>query len=379
MGETRIFALTVNQERLTKTNKMHIKTLELTNYRNHKNLALDFSKDITLITGENGSGKTNIIEAINLLSTGKGFKSSFDKETICYEEKSSTIKGVITKEAENSEETEVRIGVMIEKTEDITNKSIKTVKINGKPARIGALSDNFNTVLFSPLEMNLLVNGPSQRRDFLDTLLSQGDSEYKKNLSDYTKVRRQRNKVLETIRETQAGYAQLKFWNERLVNYGKDLQKKRNEFFEYLNANINETVQKVDVKIKTQVKYLINPALEEKLENIQEREIAAGTTLIGPHRDDFMFTSVEYGENQDLAKYASRGQQRTLILGLKLCELNYLRERIKDKPVLLLDDIFSELDENHRKAVEELVYSQQTIITSTDKPLEYKDLPRIEL
>ncbi|HDQ15639.1 MAG TPA: DNA replication/repair protein RecF, partial [Bacteroidetes bacterium] len=356
---------------------MHIKTLELTNYRNHKNLALDFSKDITLITGENGSGKTNIIEAINLLSTGKGFKSSFDKETICYEEKSATIKGVVIKEAENSEETEVRIGVMIEKTEDITNKSIKTVKINGKPARIGALSDNFNTVLFSPLEMNLLVNGPSQRRDFLDTLLSQGDSEYKKNLSDYTKVRRQRNKVLETIRETQAGYAQLKFWNERLVNYGKDLQKKRNEFFEYLNANINETVQKVDVKIKTQVKYLINPALEEKLENIQEREIAAGTTLIGPHRDDFMFTSVEYGENQDLAKYASRGQQRTLILGLKLCELNYLRERIKDKPVLLLDDIFSELDENHRKAVEELVYSQQTIITSTDKPLEYKDLPRI--
>ncbi len=346
---------------------MFIKQLELTNYRNHKNLKLEFSSETTLITGENGSGKTNIIEAINLLSTGKGFKAGFDKEVVNFNEESATVKGQVEKDAKNGEKSDLKIGVMIQKLSVEGNKSSKTAKINGKPVKIGALSNNFNTVLFSPLEMNLLVNGPSQRRDFLDILLSQGDDEYKKNLTDYTKVKRQRNKVLETIRETSTGFAQLKFWNERLIKHGKALQEKRKEFFEYLNENINGIVQKVDPNIETTVKYLINPALEEKLASYQGREIASATTLIGPHRDDFMFTSVEYGQGQDYSKYASRGQQRTLILGLKLCELTYLEKKLGDKPVLLLDDIFSELDGNHQKALEGVIGGQQTVVTSTEE------------
>lgn len=358
---------------------MYIKQLELTNYRNHKNLTLEFSDKITLITGENGSGKTNIIEAINLLSTGKGFKAGFDKETIDYQKETATIKGLIIKEAPNEVKTELRIGVMIQKLNEEGNKSSKTVKINGKSTRIGALSNNFNTVLFSPLEMNLLVNGPSQRRAFLDTLLSQGDDEYKRNLSDYIKVRRQRNKVLENIRETGAGYAQLKFWNERLIKRGEAIQAKRKDFFEHLNKNINKVIQKVDPKIETTVKYIINPAIEEKLAFYEPREVAAATTLLGPHRDDFIFTSEKYGQNQDLSKYASRGQQRTLILSLKLCELNYLEKKLVEKPVLLLDDIFSELDENHKNALEKVIFDQQTIITSTEKPNSYKNSPVISL
>jgi DNA replication and repair protein RecF len=358
---------------------MYIKHLELNNYRNHKDLKLDFSKETTLITGNNGSGKTNIIEAINLLSTGKGFKADFDREVISYRGENTTVKGQVMKAPLNKEIYELRIGVMIQKLEDDTNKSSKTVKINGKATKIGALSNNFNTVLFSPLEMNLLVNGPSKRRDFLDNLLSQGDDEYKKNLSDYTKVKRQRNKVLESIRETGAGFAQLKFWNERLIKHGKFLQDKRKEFFEYINDNINAVIQKIDPNMETSVKYLIKPAIEEKLTLYQPREIASATTLIGPHRDDFIFTSKEYGTNQDFSKYASRGQQRTLILGLKLCELNYLEKKLEDKPVLLLDDIFSELDENHRKALEKVICNQQTIITSTESSSLYEKALSIPL
>ncbi|MBP8960770.1 DNA replication and repair protein RecF [Patescibacteria group bacterium] len=347
---------------------MQITKLELINYRNHKNLSMEFAENTTLIIGGNGSGKTNIIEAINMLSTGKGFKASFDREVINYKEKSSTIKGNITRETnDDTLKKEIKMGILIQKDQDESNKSIKTAKINGKPLKIGNLSNSFNTVLFSPLEMNLLVNGPSKRRDFLDTILFQRDDAYKKDLSNFTKVRRQRNKILETLREKGSGYAQLKFWNEKLIQHGKSLQEKRKQFFEYINDHINDVIKKIDPNIETKVKYLINPALEEKLVLYQQKEIFAGATLVGPHRDDFIFTSKEYGETQDFSKFASRGQQRTLILALKLCELSYLEQRIGEKPVLLLDDIFSELDEKHQMALKNVIGEQQTIITSASE------------
>lgn len=346
---------------------MRINQISLTNYRNHKALDLEFSPNSTLILGENGTGKTNVLEAINFLATGSGFKSEFDREVITATENSATITGQVTRLNQGSEqgEKEIKIGILIQKAGDEGNKSAKTAKINGKPARIGDLSNNFNTVLFSPLEMNLLINGPSKRRDFLDNLLSQSNNEYKKELSKYIKVRRQRNKVLETIREIGSGFAQLKFWDEKLIEYGTYLQEKRKEFLSYTNKNINLIGQKIDPQIETKIKYLEVDLSEEILKQYQPKEIITATSLVGPHRDDFIFTSQEYGENQDFSKYASRGQQRTMILSLKLCELGFLREKLGEDPVLLLDDIFSELDFNHQTALEKIIGEQQTILTST--------------
>lgn len=346
---------------------MKINQISLINYRNHKILNLEFSPDSTLILGENGTGKTNILEAINFLATGSGFKSEFDREVITATEISTTVTGQITRLNQDTGqgEKEIKIGILIQKIGNEGNKSLKTAKINGKSTKIGNLSNNFNTVLFSPLEMNLLVNGPSKRRDFLDNLLSQSNDEYKKELSKYTKVRKQRNKVLETIREIGSGFAQLKFWDEKLIEYGTSLQKKRAEFLNYANKNINSIGQKIDPQLETKIKYLKVDLSEEILKQYQAREIITATSLVGPHRDDFVFTSLEYGENQDFSKFASRGQQRTMILSLKMCELEFLREKLGEDPVLLLDDIFSELDINHQEALKKIIGGQQTILTST--------------
>jgi len=351
---------------------MILKQLELTNYRNHLEKTFDFDEKVTLIVGPNGAGKTNILEAIYLLSTGKPFKATYDREAINHSKEIATIKGVIKRESK-----EIRVGMLIEKSQKYENASSKKVKINGKSIRIGAVSQFSNSVLFSPLNMGLLTASPSKRRRFLDDILNQTDENYKKALKGYTKARRQKNKILEMIRGAGRGKTQLGYWNEKMFQLGSEIQEKRKHLIEYFRQNLNDKIEAIDSTLITDVEYNVNPINKERLEVYQKKEVAAGTSLIGPHRDDFL---LRHGNgNRNVGNYASRGEQRTLILGLKICELGYIEGVVKEKPILLLDDIFSELDEKHKSALKEIVAKQQTILTATETPRGFEDNTRINL
>ncbi len=359
---------------------MNIKHLELKNYRNHSDLKIDFDQKITLITGLNGSGKTNIIEALHFLSTGKPFRARYDRDVIHHTKNFATIKGLV-KKREQEKPKKIGIGILIKKSPKYENSSSKKVKIDGKSVRISDLSKITNTVLFSPLDMDLLISSPSNRRNFLDNILEQSDSNYKKTTRDYKKARRQKNKILEIIQETGKALSQLEYWNKKVLNRGVEIQEKRKNLIEYFNKNLNLKLKQSDPKLDCFVEYDINKMSKERLQEYEQKEIAARTSLIGPHRDDFLLTAKDRSNKKkiDLGNFSSRGQQRTLILALKLCELDYLENSKGERPILLLDDIFSELDEEHKKTLKSLVLQQQTIITATEIPEDFTSFPEIKL
>jgi len=349
---------------------MILKQLELKNYRNHLDRAFSFDKKVTLIIGPNGAGKTNILEAIYLLSTGKPFRAMYDRDVITHSKDSATIKGVIKKENK-----EIRVGILIEKNQKYKNASIKRIKINGKSVRISTVSQFSNSVLFSPLNMDLLTASPSTRRRFLDDVLTQTEEGYKKALRDYTKARRQKNRILEIVRETGKGESQLDYWNQKMLQVGSEIQGKREHLIKFFSGDLNDKIKTMDLSLTVNIEYNISSLNKKRLEEYHEREIAAGTSLIGPHRDDFSITQ----EGRNVGNYASRGQQRTLILCLKICELEYIEKTVKERPILLLDDIFSELDKDHRATLKKIVGRQQTILTATETPVGFEDSPKINL
>jgi len=238
----------------------------------------------------------------------------------------------------------------------------KKLLINGVPKRLIDFAGNFKTVLFGPWDMDLVTGPPPLRRKFLDTVLSQVDREYRRAILSYEKGLRQRNRLLFRIREEGLSRGQLLFWNQLLMKNGDYISAKREELINVINfkGDLNNT--------KFEITYDRSSISEGRLKQYAEEEIAAATTLVGPHRDDFLFRiQVNKKETRDLAIYGSRGEQRMGILWLKLRELAFVEETTNEKPTLLLDDILSELDHQHRKIVVELAKGQQTVITTADE------------
>ena len=349
---------------------MILKQLELINYINYLDKSLSFDENVTLIVGPNGAGKTNILEAIYLLSTGKPFRATYDRDVITHSKDSATIKGVIKRESK-----EIRVGIQIEKNPKYKNTSTKRIKINGKSVRVSTVSQFSNSVLFSPLNMDLLTASPSTRRHFLDDVLNQTDENYKAALRDYTKARRQKNRILEIVRETGKGGSQLDYWNQKMLQVGGEIQGKREHLIKFFRGNLNDKIKIMDLSLTVDIEYNISSLNKKRLEEYYRREIAAGTSLIGPHRDDFSITQ----KGKNVGNYASRGQQRTIILCLKICELEYIEKTVGERPLLLLDDIFSELDEDHRSTLRKIVGRQQTILTATEVPKGFENNPVINL
>ncbi len=202
------------------------------------------------------------------------------------------------------------------------------------------------------------------------------DKKYKKAISDYKKAIRQRNKLLEQIREFGMGRDQLEYWTEKVIENGEIIQEKRNEFFNFANSKINEFSTLLnDTDTDYEIDYVKNIINKTRLENYSSAEVAAAKTLIGPHRDDFLVKI----NGHDVSKYGSRGQKRTAILALKLCEIEYIENQLQRRPILLLDDIFSELDDDHKISVLDIVKLQQTIITTADRNDLKNGIPVIEL
>jgi DNA replication and repair protein RecF len=370
-----------------------ISSLKLNSFRNFENKSLEFSPDITVIVGHNAIGKTNILEALFLLSTGRSFKARHESEMLAYGQELARVSAAIChmpygvgyeNHTPYSLEHIANLEVVI--TSGSNGWPKKRLLVNGVPRRAIDFAGNFKTVLFGPWDMDLVTESPSIRRKFLDTVLSQTDREYRRCLLSYEKGLRQRNKLLWRIREEGVPRSQLLFWNQLLIKNGNYITQKREEFIDFVNNTeekintnkpINTNKYQFPMKISYQLEYDPSAISEGRLEQYKNEEVSAATTLVGPHRDDMQFKiyNFEFTNERDLAAYGSRGEQRMGILWLKMAELDYIEKNSKNegietsstRPTLLLDDIFSELDHGHRDTVMELARRQQTIITTADE------------
>ncbi len=353
-----------------------IQKIKLTDFRNFKSKTLEFSDKITTIVGPNASGKTNILESLFLLSTGKSFKARVESEMLGYDTELARISGAISymphaisKENHIAESIEHNTELEVVLTEGSNGWPKKRLLVNGVPKRMIDFAGNFKTVLFGPWDMDLVTESPSIRRKFLDNVLSQVDREYRRSVMSYEKGLRQRNKVLWRLREDpessfgRSGRSMLAFWDQLLIKNGNYISQRRHEFIEFANAgNYQLSITNF------QLEYDPSTISEGRLDQYKNEEVAAATTLVGPHRDDFVFEIRNpKSEIRNLASFGSRGEQRMGVLWLKMAELNFIQEKTGERPTLLLDDIFSELDHEHRDVVATLANKQQTIITTADE------------
>jgi len=335
---------------------MNLNSLSLQNFRNYKKQVFSFSDNIGLIVGKNGSGKTNILEAIYLLATGRSFRATKEQQMILYGEEIGRVIGLVE-------------GVSLEivlTTGEVGGQRAPSKKyvINGLGKRKMDFVGQVRAVLFRPEDIELVLGSPAERRHYLNDVLEQVDREYRRSSLAYQKGLRQRNKLLERIREREAERKQLLFWDQILLRNGEVIFKKRQEFIEFINQKLQGKTSEL------QLNYDFSAISPARLRQYADREVGAASTLVGPHRDDFEFILKRRGKlKKDLAIYGSRGEQRMAILAVKLNELEFIEEVTKDKPLLLLDDIFSELDEENRDVVLKLLDKHQTIITTTDEKL----------
>lgn len=351
---------------------MAISSIQLFNFRNFKKREIEFSPKTTVIVGPNASGKTNILEAIYLLATGKSFRARVEAEVVNYREEVARVCGEISQNNKTLEDkgkqitkleavlTRGKIKIGDEKYEKVPRKKLL---INGIAKRLFNFAGILKVVLFGPWDLELVTESPSVRRSFLDNVLSQVDREYRRAILSYEKGLRQRNKLLYRIREEGISRSSLLFWDQLLIKNGNYISDKRNEFIGFVNGTCDLNSQDFSLT------YDSSAISEGRLNQYEEEEVAAATTLVGPHRDDFVFKlkKNKKGNYHDLSRFGSRGEQRMGVLWLKLAELSFIESVTQETPTLLLDDIFSELDAEHRKIVMNLVDEQQTIITTADE------------
>ncbi len=351
-----------------------IEKIRLTNFRNFKTKNFNFSDTVTVIIGPNASGKTNILESVFLLSIGKSFKAGVEQEIINYNADIARISGSFGELKLEAILTRGLIDIGNDHPEKVARKKLL---VNGVPRRLIDFAGNFKAVLFGPWDMDLVTESPSLRRKFLDTVLSVVDREYRRSILSFEKGVRQRNKLLFRIREEGVPRSQLLFWNQLLIKNGDYITLKRQEFIEFINSRLGPQATKYSLKYDRSI------ISEGRLAQYSEEEIAAATTLVGPHRDDFQFqiTNSNLKIKRDLAAFGSRGEQRMGVLWIKMAELDFVEKKTGEKPTLLLDDIFSELDHVHRDIVMEITKSQQTIVTTADPHFVtgFKKVDKIEL
>ena len=336
---------------------MYIKELNLNNYRNYENQKIVFNNNINILYGNNAQGKTNIVEAIYLCAYGKSFRAKKDKELIKFNENTSKVEIKVEKKDRSGKINAV-----------INDK--KTFYINDiKQNKISDIIGKINIVIFTPDDISIIKEGPARRRKFLDMFISSLKPNYIHLLNSYNNALEQRNNYLRLIKTESKTEELLDIWDEQLSNYSYKIYQYRKVYIEKIEEKIDVIHKKItkcgNENIK--IKYISNGKEEkgflENLKKTRKLDIKRGFTSTGIHRDDFII----YINDRPITIFGSQGQQRTIILTLKLCELQIIKEEIDDSPILLLDDFMSELDENRRVNFFDNVKENQVIITCTDK------------
>ena len=347
---------------------MLIKQIQLDHFRNYSKKEFLFSSGNTLIVGPNAIGKTNLLEAIYLLATGKSFRAQLDNEMIGYGQEFAKV----TAKIKNSQENE-QLQIILTTGQFLGRRiAKKKYLVNGVARRMMDFVGNLRVVFFGPEDLKIILNSPSVRREWLDTILEQVDKEYRRASLSYHKGLRQRNRLLEQIREGGKPTSVLFFWNRLLLENGQILTDKREELIDFIN-------QQPGYFDHLKIAYEKSIISQQRLDHYQEREIASGVTLTGPHRDDFLIFSQNHNQERDLHAFGSRGEQRTAVFSLKLAELEFISHKTGERPLLLLDDIFSELDHQRRERLLEIIPKQQTIISISDiQLLDKKDLKKMK-
>lgn len=338
---------------------MILKSVSFYHFRNFDKKHFKINPSLTIILGDNAKGKTNLLEGIYFILRGEGFRESREEQLIIFNEKNGYVDAKL-EDRKNQDITNLRIDLSITDLGLVKTYFLEKTK----KGRFSYLKNLISVVLFSPEQIEVVDRTMSVRREYFDKFLSGVDSEYKKHLSSYSQALRKRNKILELHFRNPNIKQELDFWNKYLIDHGSYLSKKRREYIDYLNSNRN-----IDSK-EFSIIYKPNHLSSERFEASHDRELLIRRTLIGPHRDEYnIFLVNKKTEKKDIHMYGSRSEQRLGLFWLKINELKYLEDMFKRKPILLLDDIFSELDHNNQKLIFNLIGNYQTVMTSTEKEL----------
>ena len=334
---------------------MWLKKIHLFNFRNFSEKSFNFNPFITIILGENSKGKTNLLEAIYFLLNGKGFREQKEIELIKFEKEKAIVEGYF------EEKDHVFFHqILIEKNIKGVEKKYFIDKIRKNQYQF--LKTSTKAVIFFPEQLKIINEGPEERRNYFDRLLSEEDSEYRKRLNNYFNGLKKRNKLLEDFSEDKklSFLEDLYFWNKYLINESYYLIEKRKEYCSFLNQH-----SFLDNK-EFFIEYQPNIIDEEKLNFIFKEEIKQKKTLIGPQRDNFLIF-IKDQKQKNIHLFGSRSEQRLGLFWLKINEIRYFEKKFKIRPILLLDDLFSELDIKNRKLILNLIKNYQTILTTTEK------------
>lgn len=334
---------------------MIIKSIDLQNFRNYELQNIEFDGKTNILYGDNAQGKTNVLESIFVAGTTKSHKGCKDYEMISFDKDEAHIKAIMCRN-----NIDYRIDMHIKK-----NKN-KGIAVNGVPIKKAVeLYGIVNIIFFSPEDLNIIKSGPSSRRKFMDMELCQLDKIYVSNLMNYNRTIEQRNRLLKDIGFHPELKDTLYIWDLQLVKYGGEIIDKRLEFVRKLNLIVEEIHSKLTGgKEKLVISYepSVSPEnFENVLKETRERDIKMRMTCTGPHRDDICFLA----EGIDIRRYGSQGQQRTTALSLKLAEIELVKQSVGDTPILLLDDVLSELDGSRQNYLLNSISNVQTIITCT--------------
>ena len=341
---------------------MRLNSLQLVNFRNYNNLYLEFNEKINLLLGKNGQGKTNIVESIYMLSFGKSFRTSRDKEIIKFDTENLYVGGSFSKE-----HTDGLIEIAIGKNK----KGIKVNKIHIQ--KIHELLGNLNVVIFSPEDLRLVKDGPKERRSFIDKEISQIMPKYYNYLTNYNKILFQRNQLLKT-RDIDKNL--LDVYDESLAQYGsyiyilrRDFIKKIANISKDMHENLTNGIEELVITYKNQLNVSDEDTVPsvyskfiDKLQSSREHDIETRTTRYGLHKDDLNI----YINGLDVRLYGSQGQQRTASISLKLSEIELIKNEVGEYPILILDDVFSELDETRQKLLVDNLSVVQMFITTAE-------------
>jgi DNA replication and repair protein RecF len=343
---------------------MILKQISLKNFRHFENQEFGFNPFLTIIIGENARGKTNLLEAIYFIVNGIGFRESREEELLRWNVNNGEVAGVF-----KSGDELINFNIHLRKNDYLIDKIYLLNKTKKKHWQY--LKETTKTVLFSPENIEIIIGTPEVRRNYFNRLISIYDPEYKKRLINYENALRKRNKILEVHQEENKLKEQLVFWNNYLEQQAIYLTSKRQAYVDFLNKH-----QQLD-SLRYSLVYLKNEFSKKRAEDVFQTELRYRRTIIGPQKDDFQVEELVKDFKKNLQHFGSRSEQRLAVFWLKLNEILFYEESFSGKPILLLDDIFSELDHKNKKLVLDLIRKYQTIITTTENELlELIDIPK---